>query len=92
MSEPSSPPKNSRRGSRRKSSVQASEPVREAFDPLTHQGPLPSPCIGVCVMDAASGLCSGCQRTIDEIIDWGVASEERKRALWLAILERRAAR
>ena len=62
----------------------------EPFDPRTHAGPMPSPCIGICVMDEASGLCKGCQRTIDEIIDWGSAPEARKRQVWLAILERRA--
>ena len=59
------------------------------FDPDTHQGRLPSPCISHCVMDAGSGLCEGCQRTIDEIIAWGSASEEQRRGIWQAILLRR---
>lgn len=63
----------------------------EGFDPLTHGGPMPSPCTGICQMDAGTGLCKGCQRTIDEIIDWGVAPEAKKRQVWLAILARRAA-
>jgi predicted Fe-S protein YdhL (DUF1289 family) len=42
-------------------------------------------------MDGASGLCTGCQRTIDEIIDWGMATEARKRQVWLEIVRRRAA-
>jgi uncharacterized protein len=29
-----------------------------------------SPCINVCVLDA-SGYCTGCQRSIDEIARWG---------------------
>ncbi len=71
--------------------MRASDPVPAPFDPRTHEGPLPSPCIGVCVMDGASGLCTGCQRTIDEIIDWGMATEARKRQVWLEIVRRRAA-
>ncbi len=63
----------------------------DGFDPLTHAGPMPSPCTGICQMDQQSGLCMGCQRTIDEIIDWGVAPESKKRQVWLAILARRAA-
>ena len=63
--------------------------LRAPFDPLTHSGPLPSPCIGVCVMDAQSGLCTGCLRTIDEIADWGMAPEERKRQIWIALESRR---
>ena len=29
-----------------------------------------SPCNSVCRMDAASGWCEGCLRTLDEIADW----------------------
>jgi predicted Fe-S protein YdhL (DUF1289 family) len=29
---------------------------------------------------------------MDEIIDWGVASEAKKRQIWLAIIERRTAK
>jgi len=50
-----------------------------------------SPCIGVCRMDAATGWCTGCLRTIDEIAAWGVASESRKRDIWAAIERRRVA-
>lgn len=60
------------------------------FDPLNHAGPVPSPCIGVCVMEARSGLCSGCTRTINEIAEWGMASEAHRRAIWGDILQRRA--
>jgi predicted Fe-S protein YdhL (DUF1289 family) len=33
-----------------------------------------TPCVKVCVMDARSGLCLGCGRTIDEIARWGTMS------------------
>ena len=59
------------------------------FDPATHAGKLPSPCISRCVMSPETGLCEGCLRTIAEIIDWSSAGEDRKRAIWLAIGERR---
>lgn len=58
------------------------------FDPDTHAGPLPSPCINICTMDPASGLCQGCLRTIPEIIAWGQASETEKRAMWREIQRR----
>lgn len=45
------------------------------------QKPVPSPCINVCEMDAASGLCRGCMRTINEIVAWGSAPDEYKRAV-----------
>jgi predicted Fe-S protein YdhL (DUF1289 family) len=49
-----------------------------------------SPCISVCVMDAASGLCLGCWRTLDEIAAWSVLDADAKRAVLAAIRERRA--
>lgn len=63
----------------------------EPFDPRTHAGPLPSPCTGVCQMDEASGYCRGCLRTITEIVEWGTASDARKREVWLALAGRRVA-
>lgn len=47
-----------------------------------------SPCVNVCKIDAASGLCEGCQRSIDEIASWSVYSAAEKRAL-LALLPAR---
>jgi predicted Fe-S protein YdhL (DUF1289 family) len=49
-----------------------------------------SPCISVCVMDAASGLCIGCWRTLDEIAAWSVLDTDAKRAVLAAVRERRA--
>ncbi len=31
---------------------------------------IPSPCIGTCRIDEASGFCVGCARTIAEIVAW----------------------
>lgn len=51
---------------------------------------VPSPCIKVCVMDSASGLCRGCRRTLDEIAGWSGFSPERKRAVLMQLPGRRA--
>lgn len=32
--------------------------------------PQPTPCIHVCELDPANGLCLGCHRTADEICAW----------------------
>lgn len=40
-----------------------------------------TPCIKICVMDPASGLCRGCGRTLDEIARWGSMSEAERRAI-----------
>ena len=41
----------------------------------------PSPCINVCKMDAASGLCTGCYRSIDEITLWTRVDERARRQI-----------
>lgn len=51
---------------------------------------VPSPCVNVCRMDAASGLCSGCWRTIDEIAAWSTLDDDAKRQVWQAIELRKA--
>lgn len=61
------------------------------FDPDKHEGKIPSPCISICRMNPATGLCEGCFRTIDEIVQWGTASEEFKRAVWVEIKRRQEA-
>ena len=52
--------------------------------------PLPSPCINVCRMDAATGWCEGCLRTLDEIGGWSRLDDTGKRAVWAALPARRA--
>ncbi len=48
-----------------------------------------SPCINVCKMDADTGLCQGCLRTLDEIAAWGGADEEARLAILAAVARRR---
>ena len=50
--------------------------------------PVPSPCISVCRMRAATGLCEGCFRTLDEIALWSRMDDDGKRAIWRLIGER----
>ena len=50
-----------------------------------------SPCISVCRMDDASGLCVGCLRTLDEIAAWSLLDSDEKRAVIAALPQRRAA-
>jgi len=39
---------------------------------------------------AQGALCTGCQRSIEEIISWATASDTEKRAVWERIAERRS--
>jgi uncharacterized protein len=52
------------------------------------EGP-PSPCISVCQIEDATGLCLGCRRTIDEIRDWIIMSPEDRQRLLDALPGRR---
>ncbi|MGZ5850804.1 MAG: DUF1289 domain-containing protein [Methyloceanibacter sp.] len=47
-----------------------------------------TPCVNVCELDAHSGLCIGCARTLDEIARWGEMSVEERRAI-MALLPAR---
>jgi hypothetical protein len=40
-------------------------------------------------MDAATGWCAGCHRTIDEIAAWSHMDEGAKRAVWADLARRR---
>lgn len=52
---------------------------------------IPSPCINVCRMNQATGLCEGCYRSIPEITEWSRASDARKRVILAQVAVRRAA-
>ena len=51
---------------------------------------VPSPCISVCRIDADSGCCDGCLRTLGEIAAWSRLDNDAKRGVW-RIIEQRAA-
>ncbi len=50
---------------------------------------LTSPCVGVCRLDDATGLCVGCARTGDEIANWSAWDADRRRAVWDDLAARR---
>jgi predicted Fe-S protein YdhL (DUF1289 family) len=54
------------------------------------RGGVSSPCIGVCTMDASTGWCEGCLRTIEEIAGWSMFDDGEKRAVWDALALRHA--
>jgi predicted Fe-S protein YdhL (DUF1289 family) len=53
--------------------------------------PIETPCIRVCTIDATSGLCAGCGRTLDEIGRWGSLSDAERAAI-MAVLGARMRR
>ena len=48
-----------------------------------------SPCIKVCQMDPARGVCIGCCRTLDEIARWGGMSDTERKVVMDALDGRR---
>ena len=47
-----------------------------------------SPCNKICTLDAASGLCTGCGRTLDEIARWGSMDEPERLRIMATLAER----
>ena len=52
--------------------------------------PVGSPCTGVCRIDAPSGLCAGCRRTLAEIAGWSAMGEGERLGVWQRLALRRA--
>jgi predicted Fe-S protein YdhL (DUF1289 family) len=48
-----------------------------------------SPCIKVCQMDPARGVCIGCCRTLDEIAGWSQMDDAARSAVMAELPERR---
>ena len=69
-------------------SLGAAKLIRDRAAELPAEGPVPSPCICVCTMDAVTGLCIGCYRTLDEIAGWSGMDDAQKRAVWLRLAQR----
>jgi uncharacterized protein len=50
-----------------------------------------SPCVSICVMNDATGLCRGCCRTLDEIARWSVMHDSEKKAVLVLVEARKGA-
>ncbi len=48
-----------------------------------------SPCINICRMEPASGLCAGCFRTLDEIARWSRIDDTARAAILADVARRR---
>jgi uncharacterized protein len=49
-----------------------------------------SPCTNICTLDARSGLCLGCGRTVDEIARWAAMSADDRARIMAELPARRA--
>lgn len=48
-----------------------------------------TPCVQVCIVDGASGLCLGCHRTLAEIAGWRALTEAQRAAVTAELPGRR---
>lgn len=55
-------------------------------------GGMETPCIKVCVIGDADGLCLGCGRSLDEIAAWGNLEAGERRQIMRVLAERMADR
>lgn len=51
--------------------------------------PMESPCIDICQLDPADGLCIGCHRSIEEIMSWTRYTSLERQTI-MALLPKRA--
>lgn len=49
-----------------------------------------SPYIKLCVIDRLSGLCEGCGRTLQEVMQWGAMGEDERLQIMAQLPERKA--
>ena len=40
-----------------------------------------SPCIDICTIDYKAGVCTGCNRTLEEITNWSSINDEQKKKI-----------
>lgn len=57
-------------------------------DEVWKRAEIESPCVKVCVLHPASGLCIGCLRTGAEIAAWSTMTPEERRRVMAALPER----
>lgn len=53
---------------------------------------IPSPCLGICILDQATRSCTGCLRTTKEIARWPYADHAERLSIVQALRERRRAK
>ena len=58
-----------------------------AAQPPPDDDDVPSPCIRQCCLDDYD-VCLGCGRSLSEILEWGKADSERRRAICQAAQQR----
>lgn len=61
-----------------------------AANPLRETAMIQTPCVKICTLDARSGLCLGCGRTIGEIASWTSLSDAERARITAELADRLA--
>jgi len=59
-------------------------------DDVWRRDEIESPCVKICVLHPAVGLCTGCLRTGDEIARWSAMTPGERRAVMAELPSRRS--
>jgi predicted Fe-S protein YdhL (DUF1289 family) len=49
-----------------------------------------SPCVRVCAIEPATGLCAGCGRSLEQIARWARMTDEERRRIMNELSDRRS--
>lgn len=50
-------------------------------EPVWNRDEIQSPCVRICVVHPTARICTGCNRSIDEIRDWSRMTSEQRRVI-----------
>jgi predicted Fe-S protein YdhL (DUF1289 family) len=64
--------------------------LKPSFTPDRPPAPVVTPCVKVCAVDGASGLCLGCLRSLAEIAQWSRFSDEERARIMGELPDRKA--
>lgn len=57
-------------------------------DEIWSRDEIDSPCVKICVIHPAAGICAGCYRSLDEIARWSRMTADERRAVMAALPDR----
>ncbi len=54
-------------------------------DDISKRDEIASPCVNICVVHQAAGICTGCLRSIDEIARWTAMPPQERTDIMMAL-------
>ncbi len=63
-------------------------PGQDEKDEVWKRDEVDSPCVKLCVMQPSLGLCIGCYRNMDEIVNWSDMTAQKRQAIMQSLPDR----